>query len=43
MKGVVDEDTFYLNQFHFEAAFVNKHHLANLVRLNLNEHDIEII
>lgn len=34
-KGIVDESKFYLNQFQFEAAFVAKDHLANLVRTTL--------
>jgi tubulin--tyrosine ligase-like protein 12 len=39
----VDESTFYLNQFYYEAAYVNKHHLANLVRLTLTGDDREVI
>lgn len=35
MQGVVDESKIYLNQFQFEAAFVAKHHLANLIRNTL--------
>ena len=35
VKDMVDENTFYLNQFQFEAAFVAKNHLANLIRLTL--------
>ena len=40
---LVDESTFYLNQFQYEAAYVNKHHLANLVRLTLAGEDKEVI
>jgi hypothetical protein len=39
----IDEKSKYLNQFQFEASFVMKHHLANLVRLNLQPEDQEII
>lgn len=43
VKDIVDENKFYLNQFHYEAAFVNKQHLANLIRLTLSPKDREII
>lgn len=29
---IVDESLFYLNKFQYEAAYVAKHHLANLIR-----------
>ena len=32
VAGMVDESKFYLNQFQYEAAYVAKHHLANLIR-----------
>jgi Tubulin-tyrosine ligase family len=43
MTGIVDESKFYLNQFQFEAAFVAKHHLANLVRSTLSYPESEVI
>jgi hypothetical protein len=43
MKGLVDETKFYLNQFQFEAAFVAKHHLANLVRTTLGDVEGQVI
>jgi hypothetical protein len=43
VKDFVNEKTFYLNQFQYEAALVNKHHLANLVRLTLTGEDKDVI
>ena len=43
VKDFVDESKFYLNQFEFEAAFVAKNHLANMIRTTLSEADREII
>lgn len=43
VKDIVDESKFYLNQFQYEAAYVNKHHLANMVRLTLSGADKDVI
>jgi tubulin--tyrosine ligase-like protein 12 len=41
--GVVDESKFYLNQFQYEASFVAKNHLANLIRTILSYPFNEVI
>ena len=39
----IDEKGKYLNQFQNETSYVMKHHLANLIRLHLNEEDQHVI